>query len=60
MITPLAIQLYQEYLTGKSVQELSQKFRLPFRCVQVRLRAATAFVSSRSSPPRDPRKRGPL
>jgi hypothetical protein len=48
---PLAIHLYREYLAGKTVETLAREYRLPLRSVQVRLRAATVYFSSRSAPP---------
>jgi len=56
MVTPIAIEIYLQYLNGKSAQDLSREYRLPVRCIQTRLDAATVYISKRSSRPHPQRR----
>lgn len=52
MVTPLAaIELYREYLAGRSVEELVREFQLSAECIELRLWAANAALSTGSSAP---------
>ena len=43
-VTPLAVELLEAYRNGKSVEELSSETGIPADRIEVRLRAAAAFL----------------
>ena len=44
---PFAVELYREFLEGKSIAELSLRLGIPAERVERRLRAAALFLGNR-------------
>jgi len=42
MVKPFAIELYEEYQSGKTAQQLAQETGIPLERIKLRLRAAAA------------------
>jgi hypothetical protein len=43
MVKPFAVELYEEYLSGKTAEQLALETGIPVERIQARLRAAAAF-----------------
>ena len=47
MRSPFALQLYERFLSGESIKDLSAEFEIPADRVEKRLRAAAIYLQNR-------------